>query len=93
MRTPESYGYVPRADLRDDPERLVGPARTHGREVPVPDRTRPDLARPVVKVVVPGLRHFWARFAPGWLSEAPVRLGRRSAPARHEDLNPTPLLP
>ncbi|WP_432078409.1 TOMM precursor leader peptide-binding protein [Streptomyces sp. YPW6] len=91
VRTPESYGYVPRADIRDDLEHLVGLARTHRLEVLVLDQTRPDLGLPVVKVVVPGLRHFWARFAPGRLFEVPVRLGRLSAPTRYEDLNPTPL--
>ncbi|MFB7558856.1 TOMM precursor leader peptide-binding protein [Streptomyces brevispora] len=90
-RTPESYGYVPRADLGEDLEHLVGVARSNGLEVLVLDQTRPDLGLPVVKVVVPGLRHFWARFAPGRLFEVPVRLGRLSAPTRHEDLNPIPL--
>ena len=31
------------------------------------EQARPDLGLPVAKVVVPGLRHFWARFAPGRL--------------------------
>jgi oxazoline/thiazoline synthase len=45
----------------------------------------------VVKVVVPGLRHFWARFAPGRLFDVPVRLGRLATPTPYEDLNPVPL--
>ena len=44
-----------------------------------------------MKVVVPGLRHFWARFAPGRLFDVPVRLGRLAAPTPYEDLNPVPL--
>jgi len=36
------------------------------------DQTRPDIALPVVKVIVPGLRHFWPRFGPGRLYEIPV---------------------
>ena len=43
---------------------------------------------PVVKVVVPGLRHFWARFAPGRLYEVPVQLGLLDRPLREEELNP-----
>jgi ribosomal protein S12 methylthiotransferase accessory factor len=45
----------------------------------------------VVKVLVPGLRHFWPRFAPGRLYEVPVRLGRLAEATRYEDLNPIPL--
>jgi oxazoline/thiazoline synthase len=45
----------------------------------------------VVKVIVPGLRHFWARFAPGRLYDAPVRLGRLDRATPYDDLNPIPL--
>ena len=31
-----------------------------GMEVLVLDQTRAEVGMPVVKVVVPGLRHFWA---------------------------------
>jgi ribosomal protein S12 methylthiotransferase accessory factor len=43
---------------------------------------------PVVKVIVPGLRHFWAKFAPGRLYDVPVELGRLEKPTAYEDLNP-----
>ena len=66
-------------------------ARRAGLDVLVLDQTRPDIGMPVVKVVVPGLRHFWPRFAPGRLFDVPVRLGRLSQPTRYEDLNPIPL--
>ena len=39
----------------------------HGMEMLVLDQTRADVGMPVVKVVVPGLRHFWARLCPGAL--------------------------
>jgi ribosomal protein S12 methylthiotransferase accessory factor len=55
------------------------------------DQTRPDINMPVVKVVVPGLRHFWPRFAPGRLYDVPVRLGRLAEPTAYEDLNPIPV--
>ena len=44
---------------------LVQHLAHHGLEVLVLDQTRPDVGLPVVRVVVPGLRHFWARFGPG----------------------------
>lgn len=85
------YGYVARSDLREDVDHLVGVAARHGLEVLVVDQTRPDIKMPVVKVVVPGLRHFWARFAPGRLYDVPVRLGRVAAPTPYAELNPIPL--
>jgi ribosomal protein S12 methylthiotransferase accessory factor len=44
-----------------------------------------------VKVVVPGLRHFWPRFGPGRLYDVPVRLGLLPAPLAEAELNPLPL--
>ncbi|GAB1689839.1 TOMM precursor leader peptide-binding protein [Krasilnikovia sp. M28-CT-15] len=85
------YGYQPHADLHADLRHLTGLAAERGLEVLVLDQTRPDVGMPVAKVVIPGLRHFWARFAPGRLFDVPVRLGRRPAPIAYEDLNPVPL--
>ncbi|MEO3812591.1 TOMM precursor leader peptide-binding protein [Sphaerisporangium sp. B11E5] len=83
--------WTPRADLADDVRHIVELARGNGLEVLVLDQTRPDIGLPVVKVVVPGLRHFWARFAPGRLYDVPVRLGRLAEPTAYENLNPVPL--
>jgi ribosomal protein S12 methylthiotransferase accessory factor len=58
-----------------------------GLEVLVIDQTRPEIGLPVVKVVVPGLRHFWARFAPGRLYDVPVQLGWRDLPLAEKELN------
>ncbi|MFI6292807.1 TOMM precursor leader peptide-binding protein [Nonomuraea sp. NPDC050790] len=81
----------PGADVREDVSALTALARSHGLDVLVLDQTRPDIGLPVVKVVVPGLRHFWARFAPGRLYDAPVRAGRLAEPTPYERLNPVPL--
>ena len=43
------------------------------------DQTRPDIGMPVARVIVPGMRHFWARFAPGRLYDVPVGMGRRAS--------------
>jgi oxazoline/thiazoline synthase len=61
-----------------------------GHEVLVVDLTLPDVALPVVKVVAPGLRHFWPRFAPGRLYDVPVALGWLDAPTAERNLNPYP---
>lgn len=62
-----------------------------GMEMLVLDQTRPDVGMPVVKVVVPGLRHFWARFAPGRLYDVPVKMGWLERPLREDELNPIPI--
>lgn len=51
------------------------------------DMTRPDIGLPVVRVVVPGLRHFWKRFAPGRLYTVPVELGLLDKEKSEEQLN------
>jgi oxazoline/thiazoline synthase len=52
------------------------------------DQTRPDVGVPVVRVVVPGLRHFYRRFAPGRLYDVPIKLGLRTQPLMESELNP-----
>ncbi|CDR09590.1 TOMM precursor leader peptide-binding protein [Streptomyces iranensis] len=65
-------------------------ARGRGLELLVLDQTRPDVGLPVAKVLVPGMRPHWARFAPGRLFDAPVALGRLPGPTPYADLNPIP---
>jgi ribosomal protein S12 methylthiotransferase accessory factor len=66
-------------------------AANHGLETLVLDQTRPDIGLSVVKVIVPGLRHFWCRFAPGRLYDVPVQMGWLSTPLKEEQLNPIPM--
>ncbi|MGW7237411.1 TOMM precursor leader peptide-binding protein [Streptomyces sp. NPDC054804] len=90
-RTPASWPYHARTDLRDDVAAAEALVAERGMELLVLDQTRPDIGLPVVKVLVPGLRHFWARFGPGRLYDVPVALGRLDAPTAYQDLNPVPL--
>jgi bacteriocin biosynthesis cyclodehydratase domain-containing protein len=80
----------------DDPKRdvlaCVDVLRRRGLEVIVLDQTRGDVGLPVVKVIVPGLRHFRPRFAPGRLYDVPLQLGWIEHPLREENLNPSHLL-
>ena len=66
-------------------------ARRAGLDFLVLDQTRPDVEVPVVRVIVPGLRHFYRRFAPGRLYDVPVKLGLRDRPLLESEL--TPFLP
>jgi ribosomal protein S12 methylthiotransferase accessory factor len=63
-------------------------AKREGLDFLVLNQTRPDIDVPVVRVVVPGLRHFYRRFAAGRLYDVPVKLGLRDRPLSEDDLNP-----
>lgn len=90
-RRAADFSYTPHDDLAQDLDDITKLCDRRGLELLVLDQTRPDIGLPVAKVVVPGLRHFWARFAPGRLFDVPVALGRRSDPVPYEQLNPIPL--
>ena len=62
-----------------------------GLELIVLDLTRPDVGLPVVRVIVPGLRHFWRRLAPGRLYDVPVELGWCAKLTSERDANPLEL--
>ncbi len=78
--------FGPMEDTRQQVDACVQIARKAGLDFLVLDQTRPDVETPVVRVIVPGLRHFYRRFAPGRLYDVPVRLGLRDAPISESDL-------
>jgi oxazoline/thiazoline synthase len=75
-------------DLYEDIRHCVGIAAARGIEILVLDQTRPDVGLPVVRVVAPGLRHFWARFGPGRLYDVPVEQGWLAGSLDEGELNP-----
>ena len=90
--TAASHGNPRSDDLRDDVELCARRLAAAGLELLVADYSRPDVALATVKVMVPGLRHFWPRFAPGRLYDVPVKLGWLPRPWAEAELNPMPLL-
>jgi oxazoline/thiazoline synthase len=77
-----------RLDKREQVMACVRLAKREGLDFLVLDQTRPDIEVPVVRVIVPGLRHFYRRFAPGRLYDVPVRLRLRDRPLLENELNP-----
>ncbi len=75
-------------DTREQVTACVSLAERAGLDFLVLDQTRPDIEAPVVRVMVPGLRHFYPRFAPGRLYDVPVKLGLRDRPLTEDELNP-----
>lgn len=63
-------------------------ASRHGLETLALDMTRPDVGLNVVRVFVPGIRHFWKRLAPGRLYDIPVKMGLLKVPLKEEEVNP-----
>jgi oxazoline/thiazoline synthase len=75
-------------DRREQVLACVKHVKRLGLDFLVLDQTRPDIEAPVVRVVVPGLRHFYRRFGPGRLYDVPLALGLRKRPLREAELNP-----
>jgi ribosomal protein S12 methylthiotransferase accessory factor len=90
-RRRRDFAEIQRDDLRGDVEACVARASALGFETLVLDQTRPDIGLHAVKVVVPGLWHFWPRFGPGRLYDVPVRMGWLHRPRKEAELNPVPL--
>ncbi|NEQ40153.1 MAG: TOMM precursor leader peptide-binding protein [Okeania sp. SIO3I5] len=89
------YGDYPQLwsdDIYDDVLTCVKIAQAAGMETLVLDQTRPDIELKVVKVIVPGLRHFWSRFGKGRLYDVPVKMGLLSEALREEDMNSMPMV-
>ncbi len=90
-RRPHDYPAQAGLDPADAVDLLHSRLRNAGLELLILDLTRPDIGLPVAKVIVPGLRHMWARLAPGRLYDVPVQLGHLAQPTKYENLNPLPL--
>jgi bacteriocin biosynthesis cyclodehydratase domain-containing protein len=85
---PESGSKFGHLDTREQALACVSLAKRARLDFLVLDQTRPDIEAPVVRVIVPGLRHFYRRFAPGRLYDVPVKLGWRDRPLKENELNP-----
>ena len=91
VRRADDFSWAPREDIAEDVRHGQRLVEERGMEMLVLDQTRPDIGLHVVKVIVPGMRHFWARFAPGRLYEVPVAMGWTKVPLQEERLNPIPM--
>lgn len=79
-------------DLRACVEHCQNVVESRGMQMLVLDLTRQDARLPVARVIVPGLRHFWPRFAPGRLFDVPLALGLRTAVTPESELNDIPFV-
>jgi len=85
---PDPSAKFGRLEAREQVSACVHIAGRAGLDFLVLDQTRPDIQVPVVRVIVPGLRHFYRRFAPGRLYDVPVKLGWPDCAFSQQELNP-----
>jgi oxazoline/thiazoline synthase len=86
-RTRSSYSDPETNDLRQEVMECAGRAAARGLRTFLLDQTRPDTGLDVIRVIVPGMRHFRPRFAPGRLYDVPVDLGWLPGATNESDLN------
>ncbi len=92
LKQGSQYPVIESADTLEDVEHCRSLVEARGMEFLVLDQTRPDIGMPVARVIVPGMRHFWPRFAPGRLYDVPVGMGRLKRSLAEADLNPAPVI-
>ncbi len=90
-RRKADYAVPETEDVKEDVERCIALVEDKGMEFLVLDQTRSDIGMPVARVIVPGMRHFWPRFAPGRLYDVPLEMGWLDTPNSEGDLNPSPV--
>lgn len=78
-------------DLLEDIRLCQQIVEKNGMEMLVLDQTRPDIGLKVVKVIVPGMRHWWKRLGQGRLYHVPVKMGWLQEPIPENHLNPFPM--
>ena len=79
-------------DMKQEVEHCQSLVEEKGMEFLVLDQTRPDIGLNVVRVIVPGMRHFWARLGPGRLYDAPVSMGYHKIPLTEFEMNKVPVI-
>lgn len=77
-------------DFRADMDLAVEMLARRGVETLLADLTRPETGLSVVRVMAPGLLHFWPRLAAERLYRVPVEQGWLERAWREEELNPLP---
>ena len=73
--------------IEEELEYILNQFNNKGMAVYGVNMTAKTIGFPVVKMLVPGMRHFWPRLGEGRLYEVPVTLGYLNTPKKEEELN------
>ncbi|SNB73979.1 ribosomal protein S12 methylthiotransferase accessory factor [Arboricoccus pini] len=79
-------------EKRLDRQGLLAALASVGLDAYAVDLTRADIGVPVARVIVPGLRPWWPRFAKGRLYDVPLRMGWRRRRLARRHMNDVPIL-
>ncbi len=80
---------TPKIDnLKQAVDHCVRVVSDRGFDMIILDLSRSEIDFAAARVVVPGLRHFWARLREGRLYQTPVELGWLTRPLKESELNP-----
>ncbi|CDZ79839.1 bacteriocin biosynthesis docking SCAFFOLD, SagD family [Candidatus Rubidus massiliensis] len=82
--------HAPSNDFLTDINLCIEIFKKMGYDILFFDLTNPNIPFHTARVVIPGLRHFWSRLAPGRLYDAPVRLGWLQKSLTESEMNPIP---
>ncbi len=74
--------------ILDELEYIKKLVADRGMEILFHNQTQPDIELSCVKVIVPGLRHFWRRLGEGRLYDVPVQMGWLDKANTEDELNP-----
>ncbi len=87
----DAFPIIKNQSLRDDILYIEEDLKEKNLELCVVDYTRPDINLKTLKVIVPGLCHFWPQFANERLFSIPVKQGWLTQSLNENELNPIPL--
>jgi len=73
--------------IEEELEWLLNSLKKAGMTTYASNYTNSSIGFPVTKVFVPGMRHFWPRFAEGRLYDLPVKLGYMQKKKSESELN------
>ena len=90
LNTPSDFNDFASDDFLKDINTAVRLMKEHDLETFAFDLSRPETGLSVVRVIVPGLCHFWPRFANRHMYEVPVKLGWIPKCLREDELNQVP---
>ena len=88
VRTRDDYTARPGPSTLQD---LIGMLADRNIEVLMQDVSRPEVGLRVVRVLAPGLRSWFGRFAPGRLYTVPVVMGARERERPETQMNTVPI--
>ena len=85
-----AFTNIAAADFLQDIAACVTILNDLGLEMLAADLTRPEVGLSVARVIVPGMVHFWPRFAAKRLYGVPVKMGWLAKPLTEAELYPVP---